>query len=438
MIIGYGKIGRSMPLSLAKCGTLGGDVECAAIVNTLARRHPDDTFILLGRNSGERPSDVGMPANVINPWIEWQPYLRAWINTSGMNHANLSVYEQRRLHAFFAGLTEETFVNCDAHVWWLGQHGTTNMPIPKIGARDVLTKPHDWCAYYVAFALSGINAWRESDPIRREEIYLNADPRNWPKMRDLKWPLRHSVLAQYDYVTNIKHERYSDTRQPMDTDFGLYATNEEPGVWRSTVRSVYSGLEINGLFPGTPFGDLVSFNDTWENRDRFGLFINESGKTGNAKMQRVTAFEEWIAPQNPNWVHGKWSDSSLTRLGRSISPAPWDQYFPRLHSVRATFTTPSSCSPWATTKPWEAFAAGTVCFFHPEYDKQNHILRNADPTLQHMLRVKTPAQLASHIDAVNNNRDLWKTIVRLQREHFDNAMTEHKFLSMIEERIYGA
>jgi hypothetical protein len=62
--IGYAKLGRSMPLTLDRCGNLGGDVEMVAVVKELALRHPEDDFFLTGRNTGERPADVGLPGNV--------------------------------------------------------------------------------------------------------------------------------------------------------------------------------------------------------------------------------------------------------------------------------------------------------------------------------------------------------------------------------------
>jgi len=191
--IGYGKVGRSMPLSLERCGTLGGDVEMAAVIRELATRHPNDEFLLIGRNDLSDPVSVGLPANVTNPWIEWAPLLRERLNTAGLNHANLSVSEQRTCNAVFDDLTLKTFTDLDAVVMWVGQHGTTNMPIPSVQRAGDWTKPHDWSAYYCAFIFRGINAWRDVDPLGREEVWLNADPRNKHKMRDLKWPMRYPI-----------------------------------------------------------------------------------------------------------------------------------------------------------------------------------------------------------------------------------------------------
>jgi len=456
MKIGYGKIGRSMPLTLDKCGNLGGDVEMVAVVKELALRHPDDHFYLIGRNTGEYPNHVGMPKNIINPWIIWGPKLRQQLNAANLNHANLTVEEHLKANEITAEITRDRMLEMDAYVIWLGQHGSTNMPIPKVGNRDVLTKPHDWCTYYVSFILQGINEWRDKNPFTREEIYLNADARNYMKMRDLKWPLRHPVLTQYNFWHRIKHERYDGNdkeefksffEKMRDVDYKTHQNlgyTDDASVWTAGVQNVYSRLEINGLAPGTPFGNLIQWNDNFDRPGKFGMFVNEARAIGvNERRKRVNVMTEWVMPLNPYFIHGTWSDVSRAKLAiydgkwAHIKPAPWDQYYPKLHSVRCTFTTPSSGSGWATAKPWEAFAGGTVCFFHPEYDDQNNILRDADPGLKTWLRCDTPKDLQDRVAAVNASATTFTWLIRKQREHFDNALREKRYLKMIEERIYG-
>lgn len=446
MKIGYGKLGRSMPLTLAKCGNLGGDVEMVAVVKELALRHPEHNFFLLGRNTGERPEQVGLPGNVYNPWIEWGPKLSKFLSRfrleRGRSAGGLTVEEQLKIVDFMDELTRDTFTYMDAHVWWVGQHGTSNFPIPRVGDRENLTKPQDWSLYYASFILRGINAWRDVDPWRREEVYLNADARNRHKMRDLKWPLRHPVLAQFNFTNRIKHERYGDgtgwEEWLENTGFAPERPEDCDKVWLSTVDNVYSRLEINGLAPGTPFGDLIRYDDNPHGRGHFGMFINEARAIGvRPELARKPILRDWVLPLDPTWLHGTWSDASQAELGVSIKPAPWDQYYPKLHSVMCTFTTPSSGSGWATAKPWEAFAGGTVCFFHPAYDTQDNILRDAPSKLRDWLRVRTPAELKLRVEFLETNKETWQMLVRMQRAHFDDAMADKKYFKMIEKRIYG-
>lgn len=438
MKIGYGKIGRSMPLSIEKCGTLGGDVEMIPPIKELALRHPNDEFILVGRNTGENPVDVGLPSNVINPWTEWGPELRKQINKNALNHPNLNVDEHIKVAELIDGIIGNTFEELDSLLLWIGQHGTSNRPLPGIRVPG-LTKPQDWCAYYSGFLMRGANRFRDSDPFTREEIYLNADARNYLKMRDLAWPLEHPVLTQFTFEHTQRYAR-GDRNDLYFNHFSHTSDAKivrDPDIWEATVSNVYSRLEINGLQPGTPFGDLVSFNGDWIGRESFGLFINEAAVNVNDKVKRLTALRDWVLPLNPHFIHGTWSKGSQEKLNRTITSVPWEEYFPNLHSVKCTFTTPSSGSGYATTKPWEAFAAGTVCFFHPDYDTQNNILGDAQPALREWLRVKTPEELESRVKMLSVDQDAWTWLVHEQRNHFEDAMRNLTYMKMIEDRIYG-
>jgi len=427
-LIGYGKLGRSMPLTLEKCGNLGGDVEMVAVVKELALRHPDDTFLLLGRNSGEAASDVGLPVNVRNPWYLWRGELRERLAAAGIK-GNLTVEQHRQVTQIYRDMMGDVWRNLDGLVLWVGQHGSSNMSIPKIDDPTQWTKPQDWCAFYAGYMLDGVNQFREGREDTHDVVWLNADARNAHKMRDLKHPLKNPILTQFNFTNRIKHEQYDGT-PPIS----------------STVRNIYSRLEVNGLAPGTPFGDLITYNPNPTLRDfRFGMFINEARAIGvKAGMDRLSIMKEWVlpiigdnSPDNLHWVHGTWSNASQTELGFEIKPAPWDQYYPMLNNTLCTFTTPSSGSHWATAKPWEAFAGGTICFFHPEYDGQDNILRDAHPNLRQWLRVRNPQELKVRVAAVAANPSTASWLIQRQREHFDTAMQDKQYMQLIEEMIWS-
>jgi hypothetical protein len=432
-----------MPLTLNDCGTQGGDIEMTAMLFQLAAAYPNDEIWLLGRNSGQDPAEIGLPPNVINPWCWWKKPLQEAIAANGLKHVNLSVNEQFMMQHIHDELTLPTFLNMDGFVMWVGQHGTTNAPLPSTKDPAVLTKPYDFSTHYVSYILRGINAWRDVDPWNREEIWINADPRNYHKMRDLKWPLRHPVLTQYNFTNNIKHARYDNLADPIENmiaRWGDYAqwTDEHHNTWSAKVQNVYSRLEFNALVPGTPSGDILTHNDSWDDRHAFGLFINEARAIGVPQERgRLKALTDWVLPLDPHFIHGKWSDKAQAELGFPITPLPWTKYVPKLHTIRTTFTTPSSGSGWATTKPWEAFAAGVVCFFHPLYDTQDNIFRGAPMGLKDWLRVKTPEELKTRMAHLNSTagRPDWEWLVKAQHQHFDDAVRERKYMKMIDERL---
>lgn len=444
----YGKVGRSMPLTLEKCGLVGGDNEPISVLKTIATRHPTDTFVIIGRNSGDNPREAGLPGNVRNPWMNMDTYVKEELRAAGLK-TNFTIEQQQRYAEIVDKYTLPWFEKADAIIMWAGQHGTSNNPLPKIGDRSVLTKPQDSFVHYAGFLLRGINHWRDVDPINREEIWLNADPRNYLKMRDLKWPLRHPVLAQHSYYSSIKHERYGAGLDRWDEFadsktspiWDVIGTESDHQVWKSKTNNVYSGLELNGLLPGTPVGKMLTYDDVWEGRREFGLFVNETRAIGvKPELQRRRLVRDWVLPINPAFIHGSWSEDGINALGVDIQPAPWEQYVPKLQSVRCTFTMPGSGSGWATTKLWEAFAVGTVCFMHPAYDSQNHVLNGAPEKLKEWLRVKTPSELAARVTYLSSplGRDSWIQLVRAQREHFMRATQNPLYVRMIEDRIYGS
>lgn len=433
--IGYAKLGRSMPLSLDRCGSSGGDVEMLPTLKLLAERHPDVTFVLIGRNSGELPADVGLPLNVANPWITWRRSIRKMLNEDKLNHPNWSIDEHRRVFQILWQHVAGEFENLDGMVMWVGQHGTTNTPLPSLQKPGTLTKPYDWATLYCSYLQQGLNHWRNVDPLNREEVLLNADPRNVVKYRDSKWPWRHPVLSQYERIDNVKHERYGDPTQDHMYKFNAADVLKTPYVWRSTTRSVYSRLEISGLLPGTPFADTIRFDDSHDRPHDFGIVFNETSSDVALERSRRYILNKWVLPLGPGYLHGKWSVKTLKQLEIEIEPVPVDRYFELLPTARCTLTTPSSGSGWATAKPWEAFAAGVVCFFHPAYDDQNHILGDAPRALEAWLRVDDPFDLRDRVRYMRDNPSYWREIVHLQRNHYLRAVEELRYLKAIEERL---
>jgi hypothetical protein len=425
-----------MPLTFAKCGSVGGDVEPIAVLQLLARRHPEDIFILIGRNSGDTAAEAGLPSNVWNPWpAGWKQDLDSRVRAAGLKGESLTIDNQLKLMKIFDEITGSTIHVLDGFIQWVGQHGTSNSPIPRIGDLDNLTKPQEWSAWYAGWMFRGLNRWRDVDPWNREEIYLNPDPRNYHKMRDIKWPLRHPILAQFNDIHNIKHCRYGDTRAPVGWE--EYAHTVDRDTWGSRTVNMYSRLEICGTIPGTPFGDTLTFDTNWEDRAPFGLFINETRRIGvHPTRSRLTAMRDYVLPLNPHFIHGTWSEASQKELDLFINPWPQMKYNEKIHEVRCTFTTPSSGHGWATAKPWEAFAAGVVCFFHPDYDTQDNILGDAPPELKKALRVSSPLELRTKVEYLSYDPGMWRALINMQREHWEKAVRELRFIELIEERIW--
>lgn len=420
--VGYSKLGRALNLAPSRWGEVGGDNEPPVLLNKLARAHPEHTFWVLGRNQGDVPQDIGFPDNVRNPWAEWRPVLREGMK--GMK-SPLSREEKMRLIEVYDALTYPTFVEMDHHIVWTGQHGTSNQPIPMVGGEKI-TNPQDAFVNYASYIIRGLNGWRDTlvDPASRAEFWLCPDPRNYLKCRDLKWP-PEEIASQVDWHKNEKHYRWGDA----ETDPARFdCTWAEPGVWKAEHRYRYSGLELSGI----PSSITCTYD--WSDRKRFGMLVNENRAYVN--LDRLTILKDWVLPLQPDFIHGKWSKKSLEELDLQITPVEWFDIFDQIRTVKSTFTTPASGSNWATTKPWEAFAVGTVCFFHPDYDTQDHILgRPGFEDLKSWLRIVAPQDLQARVDIVHEDRETYTWLAQEQRRLFDQAMDEAQIVNYLGSNI---
>lgn len=426
MRVGYGKVGRVIEVDPAKWGESGGDNEGPALLLNLARRNPDVTWVVVGRNSGWKPP---LP-NIENPWQEWGKEVKIPSKSDVTDHI-------RRLDA----VTMPTIAGLDGIVLWLGQHGTSNSPIPKVDDRPVLTSPQISFVHYSSFLLRGVNAWRYADPLAREEVWLIADARNYLKGRDLKWPRRHPILGQYDWKRQEWCERYGDPRRPDECGFDADFVN---GKWRAWDHYRGSGLELVGIPEDEHFFQL-----DWAEREHdFGILINEARNYGmRSEMTRLHAMQTYVKPLDPSWVNGTWTKDSLAKLGMDVSPIEYMNIFSKFKHTKATFTTPSSGSHWATAKPWECFSTGTICFFHPMYDTQGHIIPNLRQLNEHpedtselaylaqWLRVKDPDDLAKKVKAVSTSRETYEWLRDAQLRHLTRELETQRCVTSIERRL---
>ncbi len=63
-------------------------------------------------------------------------------------------------------------------------------------------------------------------------------------------------------------------------------------------------------------------------------------------------------------------------------------------------------------------------------------MKDAHPDLRKYLRVIDSLDLKHKVEEMNTQPELWLHYVRLQREHFEKAAAERRYLKMIEDRIW--
>lgn len=421
----YGKIGRSWNLNPVKWSEVGGDADVWRLLHRLATQHPNDRFILIGRNTGEKPADVGMPSNVINPWVDLRSEIAPLVKRTAGDKWALAAQLTELVGAAVPELDD-----ADGFIMWAGQHGTSNAPIPEIGRNwgEKLTDPQISSVNYCSYLLWLINRWRRHDPHARGEVWLCPDPRNYMKCRDLKWPLVKPVLAQFDMTRPFKHERYGNVRGAEE-----WGAVSEQSVWVSRAEYVYSGLELTAV---VDYETAWSIHERWHHSDRrpFGMLVNENRRDG--RDARLPILRWWVLPNWPDCeIFGSWTVASAQALGRErIDTVPVEQVYTTLGRWKSTLTTPASSSGWATAKPWECFVTGTICFFHPAYDTQNHILGD-DPELLSFLRVEDPDELAKRVRLIDDDAGTYEYYRQLQFNRYQRAAGEARIERMIGEQL---
>ena len=389
MRIAYAKLGRSIPLGLKKASSVGGDAEVVRLLNKLRREHE---VHIVGRNQ----VDVTLP-NVVNHWapggiFDNVPYIRD-------EHRN----DRFAFDEFYAAYKERILrlPPFDAWVIWLGQHGTSSMPLPKLqkgrfgnsGANSDsdYTMPLMSLLNYVGPLIYTLNV------LKVRPIWLCPDPRNVLKDRTLADPNQRTILGQYNCHRDNKF---------YDAETGT--------LHERRVHLVYSGIELLAIDPDEAYLDEMPPEKS------FGILVNEGYNNLGAKG-RLALVKDWLKSwlTDPDFeFFGHWSASSQQALGRVITTVPLADVSKTLRRWRSTVTFPATATGWATTKPWECFATGCVCFKHPRYDDQRHIYGEHMPkTLRDFLCVPHATALRERVQALDDVTT-WRQVAEQQFEYF--------------------
>lgn len=410
MRIGYCKIGRSWNLDPAKASTVGGDLDVIRLLKRLALRNPEHEFFLIGRNSGENPQSVGFPSNVVNPWSG------AWkLPTLGMSQLKKNpdcLWDPIRQ---FEELTRG--LELDQLIMWVGQHGACSFPIPAVGGDWIngpMTNPQVSFINYASYITDFCNK-KQIEP-----IFLVPDPRNYVKMRDLAVPVTKPVLAQYRFTRDYKQDFGT-----VDRDNGKVKTTPH--------RYIHSMIEMTALDDPNLI-DFDASETAFASKKNIGLISNENRR--EVSLPRGELIKKWLLPNWPDIeIYGNWSEAGLAELGRAaIDPVPTSNMYSTLKKFKCTMTFPASGSSWVTSKVWECFASGVVCFIHPKYDEQGssvpHWSSSVDDEdlklLSAWLRVCSPTVLKDRVEKITSDYDLWHKIVSAQRRVFERRFEKSR------------
>lgn len=448
MRIGYAKVGRSMSFRPDKWG-FQGDAEAPNLLRRLALRHPDIEWVVVGRNDiGQDEEALGLPPNVTNAWRDKS------------RTGNGRGLEQRM--AYVVG-------SMDGIVMHAGQHGTSHISLPTshttwaeaMANPQEITTPQDWAISYGRYLTEGMNILGDRTNGTAPVVWLITDPRNFMKLRDVKWPTGcDRILAQYQYDRDQRHDRFRDPRHPMTLpgyDDGWITTDRDGEIWVARHQYQYGGLE------------LMILPDDWETwgapgfdqRIPVAVATTSFAKSlTSSEPTRAEIVRDWILKSFPDApVAGKWDAGSLALVppGTVVENEP-HEFQSLLESSRVTLAMPALGSSWTTAKPVQCWAANTVCFMVDPLDDQGWLLpatkqgpgtmqiadglwsvrsdwKTQDLQLAQWLRVDNPGTFTQRAAMITGDPHLWQQLVNAQRDLLHRRWNEYRVERMIEEQL---
>lgn len=402
MRIGFAKIGRSWDPRLSRASTVGGDVDVIRSLCRLRDARKRDRFVMIGKTRVDPREQF--------PWLDDAPW---YSDTSFQNaRGNPSLEEP---------LMEDWAERLDALVIWLGQIGGAAAPLPKLDGSGPI-KPLEMDVRYARYICHLVNVWRAIHP-DRDVIWLCPDTRNRFSLHDFEAAPSRPILAQYD-----------ETRR------GVFH-NGDGTYHRDEYTYTYAGTELCAIAPPVTQPRVDPF------KAPFGIVVNENRRS--KKLGRAQLLREWSpVPIDELELYGKWTPLGLEDLGRTqpVVSVPVNELTEVVQRWATTLTLPASGSGWATSKPWEMFYAGVVCFFHPAYDDQGHVValssqmsdNETEAFLSKWLRPESPAELRERIDLVAKDARFRRSLVIAQRQHLHERFTYwHGGIARVLDRLRG-
>ncbi len=135
---------------------------------------------------------------------------------------------------------------CDVLVVFIGFHGTVSLAnsIPTLDGKGIVS-PLETFKRTVAPVIAAVNSWQDIWGGAREPVYICNDPRSMLVARDLKWPPREPILAQWDGKHLAKHYRYGDFRTPEELGYCEVDSTSVPGHWVTVHKYRYAAIELS-------------------------------------------------------------------------------------------------------------------------------------------------------------------------------------------------
>lgn len=396
MKIGFGKFGKSIKFNYKNWGLHGGDAAPSILLSALSQKFPDDTFYILGRSDldkldGYMFNEYFPNKNVINVWEDYK--------AMGCKDTVLEKTGNVKDVAFLDKWLTKNNVELDVCLFFSGP--ATNMSIP--GAFNKLTKDKTKSEDPYIILAMGANYCAPLNYLlnaRKNLPFINIceDPRYFPLMAQDLFRRANKTLGQF----NGKRKKFHFT------DYQHNHTISEEEVTYAMTETIFA-------IGDKPYNvDELFAKKTSKNHQIMNVYMNQGLGTGGLDRGPIT--KEWILDvQDDAKIHGKWAEPWISMP--NFTATAMQDLIPEMEHTKYTVVIPIKKA-WATSKFWKMLHFGILPFMHPFYDTQHNIPVND------FLRVKTPKELKSKIQQLENDPILYKKLF-------------YETMNMLSETIYN-
>lgn len=368
MNIAFAKIGKSIKFAGKGYTPTGGDNEPEGCLLALANNNPDITFYIVGRSNYKTLTDLERSelfpfGNIIDVWSDYNK------NNPIENHL-IDYFNINKIQIDFS-------------IFLIGQIGIVTIP-NKINKLKDESPGFASVIQMTLLYTTPIYNWINETNIPYLEI-IN-DPRyRSNQARDLLRGPTYS-LSQYNETYTRKFIR----------------SYEDQTLIEESINSVYSGVEtlfcVNRKLPSRELNK--------EKSDNFVIVLNE-GKPSRYKM-----LEEWILSRIEDVsIYGAWDHEKTKTDSRFLGSRQLDEIQNIMSNVKYTFIIPIKDG-WVTSKYIEMIHAGVIPFFHPSYDRQNHL------DVPEFIRPDTPEELEKRIKILETNDEFRLEVITLLQNKY--------------------
>jgi hypothetical protein len=443
-----------------------GDPEAPQLLRRLARRNPEHTWVLVGKNDRFTPD--GLEANIENPYLDIPGGITYNVGSDPPAGSELIPFQSGSGKGYWINkeaLARDTHIaeiikDCDALVIHIGQHGCSHQPIPQVTStweqaeadeRTHLTHPQIMGRNYGEYLTRGMNMLGDRTDGNAPVSYICVDPRNYLKARDIKWPTgTDNILAQHQYSRETNFERFKDPRRPGELGFGDWCKSIRGGeLWRARTSYRHGGAELMILPDDWQTWGSASFDDRAEaGIATTGFYVAKDSD------RRSWITKRYLLDTFPNAdVYGKFDKKGVAELeGVELKTNTVEEFPSLLNMWRVTLSLPAVGSDWCVAKPYQCFAARSACFMIGRNDAQGWILPSRRETkeavqvapglwsvrvdwtddeihLANWLRVNDYEEFAMRAKAVASSRETWEWITSTQlallARRWDEALLEN-------------